>query len=282
MIRIVTDTSSDITNQQAKELGVELMTIPISFDDGECTQGTDEDFDIFYSRLETCDNLPSTSQPSASEVLELMETVKDDGDDLIFLTISSGLSGTSSSAEAFKQMINYEGIYVIDSTTTVMALRILVEYAVKLRSEGKSAKEIFETIEAMKHKVRIYAAIDTLKYLQKGGRVPKSLALIGGALNLKPVIACRNTVLETLGKARGSKGANKMLVSELEKVGINKDFPVYFGYSVSEEPVHAFMDEIINTYQLEDHKIYPVGPVVGTHVGPNVIAVAFVLENENA
>lgn len=281
MLRIVTDSASDITLKQAEEMQIEIVPLTIAFEDGICPQETEEDFNMFFERLASSKNLPMTSQPSPESYLKIFEKAKENNEEVVVIALSSGLSGTFQSANIAKDISGYENIYVVDSRQAIMSQRMLVEYAVRLRSEGLDAKGISEKIEKIRDRITVCGLIDTMTYLRKGGRIPGALAVIGNALQIKPVIILRDTILQNLGKTRGRKAGIRMLQEEMEKAGRDPDWPVYFGYTVNRELGMEFMEDTVNRYSLDKYDIFPVGGVIGTHVGPQCLGIAFVAKEKD-
>lgn len=280
MIQIVTDSASDITLKQAEEMNVQIVPLTILFEDGVCPQETDEDFQIFYEKLIKENGLPKTSQPTPNKYLEIFRLAKEVGDEVLVITLSGGLSGTVQSAKLAKDLAEYERIEIIDSKQAILTQRMLVEYAVKLRDEGKTLDEITALVLKQREKLTVFGMLDTLTYLKKGGRIPASMALLGNLLRIKPVIILKDSVLEQLGKARGRRDGLKMLCTQMEEAEIDLDFPVYFGYTLDPEPTKQFQAEMEQKFQLKNTKLYPVGGVIGTHVGPNCVAVAFAVKDK--
>lgn len=280
MIQIVTDSASDITLKQAEEMNVQIVPLTILFEDGVCPQETDEDFQIFYEKLIKENGLPKTSQPTPNKYLEIFRLAKEVGDEVLVITLSGGLSGTVQSAKLAKDLAEYERIEIIDSKQAILTQRMLVEYAVKLRDEGKTLDEITALVLKQREKLTVFGMLDTLTYLKKGGRIPASMALLGNLLRIKPVIILKDSVLEQLGKARGRRDGLKMLCTQMEEAEIDLDFPVYFGYTLDPEPTKQFQMEMEQKFQLKNTKLYPVGGVIGTHVGPNCVAVAFAVKDK--
>lgn len=280
MIQIVTDSASDITLKQAEEMNIQIVPLTILFEDGVCPQETDEDFQIFYEKLIKENGLPKTSQPTPNKYLEIFRLAKEVGDEVLVITLSGGLSGTVQSAKLAKDLAEYERIEIIDSKQAILTQRMLVEYAVRLRDEGKTLDEITALVLKQREKLTVFGMLDTLTYLKKGGRIPASMALLGNLLRIKPVIILKNSVLEQLGKARGRRDGLKMLCTQMEEAEIDLDFPVYFGYTLDPEPTKQFQMEMEQKFQLKNTKLYPVGGVIGTHVGPNCVAVAFAVKDK--
>lgn len=275
MLQIVTDSASDITLEQARQMGIRIVPLRIEFSDGECPQEKDEDFEIFYNRLIKAQKLPVTSQPSPQQYLTIFEEAKEAGDEVLVLTLSSGLSGTIGSAQTARELCGYDPIYIVDSRQAILAQRMLVEYAVKLRDSGMDTRELIDKVKEKRDHITVCGMLDTLTYLRKGGRIPASLAIIGNALSIKPVIILEDTILKTLGKVRGRKAGKKYLHKRFEQAELDPEFPVYFGYSSNKEISEEFMRETVEKYGLKNAYLYPVGGIIGTHVGTDCIAITF-------
>lgn len=278
MVQIITDSAADITLPEAEQLNIHIVPLTITFEDGECPQQTEADFEEFYRRLAVCRELPKTSQPSPEAYLTYYEAAREAGDEVLVLTLSGGLSGTVRAAETAKALCGYEKIYVVDTHHAISSQRILVEYAAKRRGEGAGAAEIAAEVEALRDRVTVSGVVDTLVNLRKGGRIPPSLAILGTALKIKPVIALQDTVLQTIGKAMGHNAGKKMLLARFEKNPPDPAFPIIFGYSAGTELGRVFMEETIERFSLQNYDVrfLPVGGVIGTHVGANCVAVAYV------
>jgi len=276
MLRIITDTASDITVEQARDMNVDIASLEITFEDGPAPQNTEEDFQRFYERLETCEKLPVTSRTAPEEYLKVFQQAKAAGDDVLVITLSSGLSGTLDSAKMAKEIADYDRIEIVDSRQAILTQRMLVEHAVKLREDGYELKEIAQRVKDMRDQVVVCGVVDTLKYLQKGGRIPASLAALGTLLRIKPVIVLEDKILKQLGKARGHDAGVAMLYKRMEADGFNKAYPVYFGYTSDREMGEKFMQKTKERYGLTQTRLFPVGGVIGTHCGTNCVAVAYV------
>lgn len=176
-------------------------------------------------------------------------------------------------------MLAYENIYIVDSTSAAMGSGILVEMAFRLLDEGKSAAEISAVIEEEKKKIVVVALVDTLEYLKKGGRISKTVAFAGGVLNIKPVLSVIDGEISMLGKARGSKMGNNLLVQEIDKAGgIDFTKPVLLGYSgISNSLLLKYIEDSRHIWEgnLDEVRYTTVGSVIGTHAGPGAVVVAF-------
>lgn len=277
MIKIITDSAADITLAEAEDLNIQIVPLTITFEGTELKQETEEDYDQFFQQLITATKLPITSRPSPEAYLHFFEQAEKEEVDVLVLTLSSGLSGTYESAVLARELSSYKDrIHVVDTKQAILTQRMLVQYAVQLRDAGETVESIITQVEDVRERMVVCGVVNTLKYLKMGGRIPKSLAFIGETLKIKPIIILKDTKLGELAKKRGVASGKKRLHEELEKEPLDPAFPVHFGYTLNREQGEVFMQETIEKYSLTNSKMHPVGGVIGTHVGPNCLALAFV------
>lgn len=276
MIHIITDSTSDITQVQAGE--EDLIVVPLHnlFGEEEYLDGVTISTEEFYQRLVTTEELPTTSQPSPEEFFTHFNRCKEEGSSAIVITISSKLSGTFQSASIAKDMCDYDEIYLVDSLTATLGLNCLVQYAKILRERGLSAKEIVDELEEKKHKVRVYALVDTLKYLKKGGRLSASAALAGTLLQIKPIIEVKDGVVEVAAKSRGMQGAYKKVMELVEEAnGIDMEFPFNIGYTGDANAAQKFDAYTKEYLKKQDIVKIAIGSTIGVHAGPGACGIAF-------
>lgn len=277
MIKIITDSTSDIDVTYAKELNIDIVPLKVIIDGKEYKDRVDLQPDQFYSLLEKSEVLPTTSQPSPQEFLNYYEEAKEKGDSVIVMTLSGTISGTYQSANIAKDLAEYENIYVIDSLNATQALRLLVLKAIALREEGKDAETIFNELQAYKERVRIVAFVDTLEYLCKGGRMSKTVAAAGTLLKVKPIIGLRDGKLEMFSKAREAVKATAKIIELIHEDGeIDFNEPICIGYTGSDEGLEKFEQALRDEFKFEDVLHGFVGPVIGTHAGPGARLIAYV------
>ncbi len=273
--RIIVDSTVDLLPEEKKRVNVVPLTV--RFGEEEYIDGVTIDHKRFYEKLIESDVLPTTSQASPDAFAREFKKVREAGESAVVITISSKLSGTWQSAMIAVE--GFENIYVVDSATAAMGSGILTELALKLLEKGADAKTIAERLEKEKKKIVIVALVDTLEYLKKGGRVSKTVALAGTVLNIKPVLSVVDGEISLVGKARGSKLGNNLLVQEIDKAGgINFNKPVLLGYSgISDALLQKYIEDSRNLWQgnLSEVCYTTVGSVIGTHVGPGAVVVAF-------
>ncbi len=276
MIRILVDSSADYTAEEAKKHGLELVSINITMNGKNYLDGVELTRDEFYDLLVSSEEFPMTAQPSPQEFLDIFEDAKEKGDQLIYLSLSSGLSGTFQSATLAKSMAEYDEIYLVDTLSATRAIRLMAEYACKLREEGNDAATIAEKLEEFKSRVVILAAVDTLEYLQKGGRLSKAAAAVGELANLKPLITVtQEGKIGVPGKALGRNKAISTLVKMVTEKDIDTTFPIYSIYSLGEENTEKF-EQKLGKEGVRVTKRLQLGATIGCHIGPGAYGVIFV------
>ncbi|MBQ3029813.1 MAG: DegV family protein [Agathobacter sp.] len=278
MIRILVDSSADYTAEEVKSLNMELVPINITINDTNYRDGIDITKDELYQMLLDTDAFPMTAQPSPQEFLDIFEDAKEKGDSLIYLSLSSGLSGTFQSATLAKNMAEYDEIYLVDTLSATRAIRIMAEYACKLRGEGKTAAEIAAELDEFKSRIVIYAALDTLEYLYKGGRLNKATAAVGELANLKPIITVNEEgKIGVPAKALGRNKALASLTKLITEKGIDSSFPVYSIYAYGEENTEK-LEQKLETSGVSITKRLQVGATIGSHIGPGAYGLIFVAQ----
>ena len=275
-VRIITDSGFDVPD--ASDARLTVLPLSITFGDTTYADGVDLTNDRFSELLIESDELPKTSQATPYAYTQIFEQVRAAGDEAVVITLSSGLSGTYQSA--LTAAADYPEVHVVDSKNVTIAQGILVQYALRLVDEGRTAAEVASMVESARERLVLLALLDTLEYLKRGGRIPKSVGAIGELLSIKPVVGVRDGEVVMLGKARGSKNGRNLLHQEVEKNGIDFTMPVLIGYSgLSDKLLRKYLEDNRAIWEdkvaEEDLPITSVGATVGTHVGPNAIALAF-------
>lgn len=278
-VKIIVDSTTD----QIPAMKSRLTAVPLTvhFGEEEYIDGVTITHKEFYEKLVETDVLPTTSQATPAAFAQAFEKVQAEGNSAVVLTISSALSGTYQSAMIAAQ--DFENIYVVDTGTASIGSGILTELALKLADSGMDAYSIAQRLEQEKKNVLVVAMVDTLEYLKKGGRISKTVAFAGGILNIKPVLSIAGGEIRMLGKARGSKQGNNLLVTEIQKAG-GVDFtkPLLLGYTgLSEVLLKKYMEDSKPLWEdgADSLRYTAVGSVIGTHAGPGAVAVAFFKKN---
>lgn len=274
-VRLIVDSTVDVTAEVKSRLHVVPLTV--HFGEEEFIDGVTINHTEFYERLIESGVLPSTSQATPSAFARAYREVTENGDSAVVITLSSKLSGTYQSAVIAAE--DHDNIYVVDSQSAAIGAGILAELALRLIDSGLSAVEVAAQLEKERENVRIIALLDTLEYLKRGGRISKTVAFAGGLLSIKPVICLENGEIQMLGKARGSKQGNNLLVAEIEKAGgVDFSKPVLLGYTgLSDLLLQKYIEdsEALWKHGAEELHIAQIGSVIGTHAGPGAIAAAF-------
>lgn len=275
-VRIILDSTANFS----KDLKEKFTIVPLTVNFGEesYADGVEIDNDTFYRKLVTSDVMPTTSQPTPAAFAQVFENIVNEGDEAVVITISSKLSGTYQSATIAAEDFGGK-VFVVDGYTVAIGTGALGEYALKLAESGKSAAEIAQTLEKEKENIRVYAVVDTLEYLKKGGRVSATAAFAGGLLNFKPVIAIADGVVKSITKGRGNKQANSLMNAEVEKSGtIDFSRPFVIGYTGEDDTLmQAYIADYADMWggDASAIKTAQLGSVVGTHAGPGAVAVGY-------
>lgn len=280
-VKIIVDSTADMIPQAASR--VKTVPLTIRFGEEEYVSGVDIDAKIFYEKLIESDVLPTTSQPTPFVFTRAFREVAEAGDTAVCITVSSKLSGTYQSATI--AAAEFPGqVFVVDSRTVAIGSGILAEQALRLADSGMRAGELAAALLREREKVRVLALVDTLEYLKKGGRISPTVAFAGNLLNIKPVITVDGGEVRLLGKARGSRQGNNLLVQEIGKAGgVDFSKPVMLGYTgLSDAMLQKYIRDSAALWEgrAEELPICIVGSVVGTHVGPGAVAAAFFAAGE--
>ena len=275
-MKLIIDSTVDI-NSAIKDRFT-IVPLTVHFGEEEYIDGVTIDHKQFYEKLIESDALPTTSQASPAAFAKVFEEATADGDEAVCITVSSKLSGTYQSACIAAE--DFPGkVFVVDSRSAAIGSGILAELALKSMDEGMGAKELAEHLEEIKEKIIVIAMLDTLEYLKKGGRISKTVAFAGGLLSIKPVVAIDDGEIKILGKARGSKQGNNLLVQEIHRAGgVDFSKPVLLGYTgLSDLLLKKYIEDSSALWQdaVTELNTTVIGSVIGTHAGPGAVAAAF-------
>lgn len=278
MIKILVDSAADLELAEAEELGITLAPILVRFGKDEFMDGVNITHREFFEKLIESGELPQTSQINEFRFAEYFKNLTANGDDVIAITISSKLSGTYSCA--VKAAKKFGGkVRVVDSLNASIGERVLLQYALRLLNCGLTVDEIVKELNERKQKIQVLAVLDTLKYLRKGGRISAAAAIAGEMLSIKPVVSVIKGEVKLVGKAIGSKKGNNLLNQLIEKCGgIDFERPYTLGYSgLSDDYLKKYLHDSEKLWKGNTDSVpsYMIGSTIGTHVGPNAIAVAF-------
>lgn len=279
-VRIITDSGSDCLQGDHPNLDV----LPLSIAFGETTYSADVDLsrERFYELLVEGDDFPTTGQVNPYAFSQAIARAQEAGDDVVIMALSGKLSGTYQSAvTAAAEASDATEVHVVDTKSVTVGEHILIDYALRLVDEGRSAAEVADAVEAAVDRVCVVALLDTLEYLKRGGRISAAAGTLGEMLSIKPVITIDDGEVAILGKARGSKNGRNLLRQQVEGAGgIDFDMPAMVGYSgLSDKLLRKYLEDSRVLWEhgiaAEDIPTIMVGATIGTHVGPGAIAVAF-------
>lgn len=280
-VQVITDSNSGITQKQAAEIGIRVVPMPFMFGRDDTTYYEDINLsrDEFFRRLETEDQI-MTSQPAPNEVLKVWDAALEECEEVVYIPMSSGLSGSCQSALMLSS--DYDGrVQVVNNQRISVTQKAAVFDAIRLAEAGKSAAEIRQILEAVKFDSSIYIMLDTLKYLKKGGRITPAAAAIGSLLKIRPVLQIKGERLDAFSKARTTaQGRNTMLnamKNDIEKLYGGTDTETVHLYAV-----HANVPELEEEWALQVQEFFPNFHVerdtlslsVSCHIGPGALAIA--------
>ena len=279
-VRIITDSGSDCLQGEHPQLDV----LPLSVGFGSTVYQADVELtrERFYELLVEGDDFPTTGQVNPYAFSQAIARAQEAGEDVVVISLSSKLSGTYQSAcTAAAEAGDATEVHVVDTENVTLGMKILIQYALRLLDEGKTAAEIARAVEEARDRVCVVALLDTLEYLKRGGRISAAAGTVGELLSIKPVITVRDGEVAVLGKARGSKNGRNLLRQQVEAAGgIDFDMPLLLGYSgLSDKLLRKYLADSRSVWEgkiaEEDIPVVMVGATIGTHVGPGAVAVAF-------
>lgn len=278
MIQIITDSAADFEPRELKELKVTCIPLLVRFGQEEYQENVDLSKDRFYGLLSAAEEFPKTSQASPQVLMDLFENAHARGDGAIYITLSSALSGTCQSALMTRELLGYEDCYVVDSRNATGGQRLIVEYAVKLRDEGRSPAEIIAGIEDIRERITLFACIDTLKYLYLGGRISQATYKIGNLANIKPIITVeRDGHVGIPAKAMGMRKGMDYMGRRVEAITPDPDFPFYVMYTNNRDVARTLAEKLrTQGLGIPEERIIQVGAAIGAHIGPEACGLVYV------
>ena len=273
-VRIITDSTVDIADKYSNLFTVVPLTV--TFGEKDYIDGVTINKQEFYQKLVSSPVLPKTSQATPAAFADVFRDLQEKGDEAVVITVSSRLSGTYQSACIAAE--DFPNVRVVDSKNVSIASGVLAEYALRCAEEGMGLDELANHLSKKRDEVGLVAMVDTLEYLKKGGRISGEAALAGGVLGIKPVVTTRDGELAVLGKARGSKKANNLLVEQIRKDGVDFSKPLLLGYTgLSDDMLRQYIQDSQCLWKghVTDLDCVQLGSVIGTHAGPGAVAVAY-------
>lgn len=280
MIKLISDSTCDLTKEELAAQGISTLPLTIHFGQESFRDGIDITKKAFYQRLGQAKTLPTTSQVPPGDFEELYRRLLGPGDELLAVTIASGLSATHQSALAAAEAVDRERIHVVDSMSGSFGHALLLSHAVRLRDEGRlSAGQIAAQLRQFAPRIRLYAVVDTLRYLKMGGRLSGSAALIGGLLGIKPLVQVQEGKVTSIGKVRGDRNVVKTLYEHFTTARPDLSLGYAFGHSEASRLMRDAMEHFEARLGQPAAVTTELGAVIGTHTGPGVIGVAFMVRD---
>ena len=275
MVRIVTDSTADLTPEQQRAAGITVVPLNVHFGDEVFRDHVDLSADEFFRRLKASSQLPRTSQPSVGAFEEAYRKLLDGGDEIVSVHLSSKVSGTYNSALMAAQSVGDGKIEVVDSLSTSMALGFMALEGAKLAKAGRDRQAVAECLQGLVPKARVICVVDTLTYLERGGRIGKARALLGSLLNVKPILQLKDGEVVPLGRARGRPQALNRLVELLERDGKVRQLAIMHG--AAQTDAEHLRERVASRYPGVDIQLTEIGAVLGTHTGPGVIGFTYLV-----
>ena len=275
MVRIVTDSTADLTEEQQQAAGITVVPLNVHFGDQVFRDHVDLTGDEFFRRLKASSQLPRTSQPSVGVFEEAFKKLRAGGDEIVAVHLSSKVSGTYNSALMAAQAVGQEAIEVVDSLSTSMALGFMALEGAKLARAGADRAAISAHLRALVPKARVICVVDTLTYLERGGRIGKARALLGSLLNVKPILQLKDGEVVPLGRARGRPQALSRLVELLGRDGTVGQLAIMHG--AAQADAAQLRNRVASSYPGLDILLTEIGAVLGTHTGPGVIGFTYLV-----
>ena len=277
-MRIITDSAADFSADELLKYNVTAVPLQVVFGTDSYEDGVTLTPDIFWTRIMSGEN-PKTSQPAPDAFLKLFEAAKADGESVVCVLLSSGLSGTVQSALLARSMCDYDDIHVVDSLQAATAQKMLVLRACQLRDEGTlSAAEIAESLRSFTKRIRLYGCLDTLDYLARGGRIPQAAASLGSLVQLKVLITINEEGKVGLaGKGMGLHRASAGVLKLIGQHRIDERYPVLPLYTYDSANMMSFVKKLNQAgIVCREEDACAVGSTISTHVGPGVFGAVFV------
>lgn len=279
MVRLITDSSADLEPKEYEQLNIACIPLTVMFGEKEYQENVDLSKDQFYELL-AGGEYPKTSQPSPQLLLDLFEEAKQAGEEALYISLSGALSGTYQTACTTRELADSDDCYVLDSKNATGGLRLILEYAAKLRDAGKGAKEIIAAVEEMQKKIVLYACMDTLEYLYRGGRISQTVYKLGTLAQVKPIIhVSQEGAVEVPAKAMGMRKGMDWLCKRVEERKPSADHRFYAMYTGDRSNgVHLAEKFRAMGIEIPEEQIINVGAAIGSHIGPNACGMVYVAE----
>lgn len=278
MVHIITDSGADFEPDELIASGIKCIPITVVFGTDEYQENVNMSKQLFYELLKTSRDFPKTAQPSPLEFEKLFSECVKQGDEAVVITLSSALSGLYQNVTMVKTALEYDGCHIVDSLTAAGGQRILVEHAIRLRDKGKSAGEIAAELENLKGRIELYACLDTLEYLYRGGRISRTAYALAAVSNVKPIVhVTGDGQVEVVAKMLGMSRGISYMRSQLSNKEPDPDYPPCLMYTYNRNNAELLAKSLEKDgHEFPENRIVGVGAAIGTHVGPNCCGVVYI------
>ena len=278
MVRIVTDSAADFSPAELEQKNIICIPLEVLFGGEEYEENINLSKDQFYEKLLAFEGFPKTSQAAPAVLAGLFEEAKAEGEEIIYFTLSSALSGTWQSAMFIKEDMGYDKAYVVDSRNATGGQRMLVEHAVRLRDQGKCAADIVAEVEALRERIVLYACINTLEYLYRGGRISHLSYALGTLAQIKPIIHVDHMGrVDIPAKAMGMRKGMEHLCKQADAKTPDPEYPLYVMYTNDRSVAETLAVRLAEHGQaVHPDNIIQVGAAIGSHVGPAACGLVYV------
>ncbi len=273
MIKLVVDCTCEIDQDKANELQIISIPMTVSFSSMEYLAGVELSNTKFYELLKQSKELPHTSQINESTYIDIIKPLLDNGDEVFVMCLSSELSGTFNSLMLAQEALNSKNLEILDTETTTFAYKALVYEAIKEIKKGTTLHQLKEKLEFLKSKLRLYAIIDNVKYLIKGGRLSLAKGFVVGALNIKPIVTIKDKVVKVVGNGIGYNIAKKNMCKFIKN--IDYSMPAYFAHSNDVKKAEDIKSTMEQKFGFSFNEMCEIGPIIGTHTGPGCVGIAY-------
>lgn len=278
MIHLITDSAADFEPRELEQLNIACIPLSVRFGDADYQENVNLTKDQFYELLLNSGELPKTSQASPQILLDLFENARDAGDEAIYFTLSSALSGTYQSACMTRDLAESDRCHVVDSLNATGGQRLILEHAAGLRAEGRTTEEIIAGVEDIRSRIVLFACIDTLEYLYKGGRISQTVYKLGTLANIKPIITVEpDGSIGIPAKAMGMRKGMDLLCKQAQSRPADPAFPFYVMYTNNRSVAEALAAKLAAVgIPVPDERIIQVGAAIGSHIGPDACGLVYV------
>ena len=281
-VAIMTDSNSGITQAEGKKLGICVLPMPFIIDEETYFEDISLSQEEFYEKLKDDTDI-STTQPSPADTIDAWDELLKENDEIIYIPMSSGLSGTCSTAMMLANDDPYEGkVFVVDNQRISVTQKQAVYDAIEMAKAGKTAKEIHDELMRVKFESSIYIMVDTLKYLKKGGRITPAAAALGTLLKLKPVLQIQGEKLDAFAKARTVGNAKSTMINAIKSDLENRfdgdinNVWIHFAHTENVQEIEKFKQEVLEAFpEIKEENVIvdPLSLSVSCHIGPGALAV---------